>query len=206
VGALGWFSWLYGAIYSPITQILWLSANISRHDNGATKIVKGLAVAVTALPLCIDCRVRFADSLKYGRVPFNLVHSLSCVLQGGICAFLLIRGVLDLSGGGSLGFPWPVVYIYPVFSLIWMLASYAVMPMKDGGRKRAGQAHWLGYIFDVGMGVFAGLFLAFPAFFLYMYAQFSEQVAGDKDSAMENLGNYLKCEGQVWKKFAAVAP
>ncbi|KAK4236543.1 hypothetical protein C8A03DRAFT_35545 [Achaetomium macrosporum] len=202
VTALGWVSLAYTALFAPITQILFVAANASRHDIGAAKIVKGLTVAVTALPLCIDCRVRYADSLKWGRYVFNVFVSLSCLLQGAICATLLITGVLDLSQSSRTGPPWPAVaIIYFVFALIWMAGSFVLLPMRDGGRKGAGATHWAMYILDVGMGAFAGLFLAAPAFVLYSNATFANDSSG-----MSDLVAYLSCESQAWRKFAAVAP
>ncbi|KAK3302831.1 uncharacterized protein B0T15DRAFT_400971 [Chaetomium strumarium] len=202
VTALGWVSLVYTAVFAPITQILFVAANASRNDNGSAKLVKGLTVAVTALPLCIDCRVRYADSLKWGRYAFNVFLSLSCLLQGGISAALLITGVVDLSRGGDGGLPLPaVVVVYLAFSFLWMAASVALLPMRDGKRKGAGTTHWVMYILDVGMGAFAGVFLAAPAFALYQGATFANDSSG-----MSDLVTYLSCERQGWRRFAAVAP
>jgi hypothetical protein len=207
VTALGWIGWIYGALYAPITQGFWIAANIG-NDNGATKIVKGMTIAVSALPLGIDCRVRYGDSLKqkWASTLFNLINSVSCVLQGVFCAILLVHGVIDLNSSETFGFPWPLIAIYPVFSLSWMFGSFALLPMRDGGRKRAGQVHWAGYIFDIGMGAFAGIFLAAPAFGLYQSAQFDKSVSGDNSDVASDLGEYLSCESQLWRKFAAVVP
>lgn len=68
VTAFGWLGWCYVALYAPISQILWVAANASNLNNGAGKIVKGMSVAVTALPLCIDSHVRFADTLRHTRL------------------------------------------------------------------------------------------------------------------------------------------
>jgi hypothetical protein len=209
VTVLGWVSLVYTALFAPITQILFVAANASRHDNGSAKLVRGLTVAVTALPLCIDCRVRYADSLpKWGRYAFNVFVSLSCLLQGGICATLLIMGVLDLSRSSKDGHgpPWPVVGVfYALGALLWMAASFAMLPMQDGRRKAAGATHWYLYILDVGMGAFAGLFLAAPAFALYQGAT-SGTFAKHHSSGASDLAGYLSCETQAWRRFAAVAP
>lgn len=205
--ALGWIGWVYGALYAPITQGLWVAANFS-NNNGAIKIVKGVTIAVSALPLGVDCRVRYADSLKqkWASTLFNLTNSVSCVLQGVFSAILLIHGAIDLNSSDSFGSPWPVVAIYPVFSLIWMFASFALLPMRDGGRRRAGQVHWAWYIFDIGIGAFAGLVLAAPAFGLYQSAQFDKTALGDNSDGASDLRSYLSCESQVWRKFVAVVP
>lgn len=220
VTVLGWFSLAYTAVWAPITQVLFLLAQVSRHDNGGAKLVKGLTVAVSALPLGVDCRVRYADAMpwSWARRSVNLVTALSALLQGGICATLLVTGVMDLLDPPQeerdpddpfAGFPSsrpaiPVpalVVPYLVFAVIWMLASFAMMPMKDGGRMGAGKKHWAGYILDVGMGLFAGVFLAAPAFALMSNATFATDSSGWGD-----LQEYLNCEKAVWRKFAAVVP
>ncbi|KAK5651593.1 hypothetical protein OQA88_11866 [Cercophora sp. LCS_1] len=203
--ALGWFSWSYTALFAPITQTLFIIANSSRHDIGATKIVKGLTVAVTALPLCIDCRVRYSDSLKWGRPIFNIITGTSCLLQGVFCGVLLIQGAVDVVNN-SWGAPVPIFAIYPLFALIWMVASFAVLPMRDGGRRRAGEKHWTGYFLDLGAGAFAGVFLAAPALGLYMNAEFDRRVGGQAGDGMSDLGAYLACEGRWWMRWAAVSP
>ncbi|KAH8684213.1 hypothetical protein BGZ60DRAFT_397029 [Tricladium varicosporioides] len=207
VSVLGWFGWIYGAVYAPITQSFWIAANTNTSSNGAAKIVKGLSIAVTALPLGMDCRVRYADSLKrkWAGTLFNLTNSISCVLQGIFCAILLVHGVIDLSASSSSFFPWPIVAIYPVFSLVWMYTSFTFLPIKDGARK-SGKAHWYRHILDLSMGAFAGLFLAAPAFALYQSAQFAKFESGDRSNGMNNLASYLSCERQLWRKFVAVVP
>ena len=216
VTVLGWVGVVYTALFAPITQILFLAAHLGRHDDGAAKIVKGLTVAVTALPLCIDCRVRYADSLSFGRWMFNMVVSTSCLLQGGICATLLIIGLLDLNSSSrnksrpnersrSSGPPTAVIVIvYLVFSLIWMAMSFVMLPMRDGGRKGAGKRHWAGYILDLWIGILAGVFLAAPAIALYSGANFGRK---DEGNGVSDLAAYLKCETvPVWRKFSAVIP
>ncbi|KAK4167112.1 hypothetical protein QBC43DRAFT_312170 [Cladorrhinum sp. PSN259] len=232
VTALGWISLFYTALYAPLTQILFLAANASRHSNGAAKLVKGLTVAVTALPLCIDCRARYADRLGRGwlRYALNLFLATSCLLQGCICATLLVTGLLDTknhgsggsgsSGGKSKssssfsnskfsekhdgGVPAPVLIgVYIFFSTIWMVASFLLLPMRDGGRKGAGKSHWAGYLIDLFVGLFAGVFLAAPAFVLYSDATFGQ----DGTSGLGDLGEYLSCEGEpIWRRISAVLP
>ncbi len=203
VTALGWLSLAYTVVFAPITQVLFVAANASRHDVGPAKLVRGLTVAITALPLCVHCRVRYADSLPWGRYGCNLLVSLSCLLQGVMCATLLITGLLDVGQEKDWGGPpLPAIgAIYTFGALIWMVGSFAGLPMKDAGSKGAGSLHWAGYILDVGMGAFAGAFLAAPALGLYSSATFANDSSGMKD-----LEKYFSCESQVWRKFAAVAP
>lgn len=47
------------------------------------------------------------------------------------------------------------------------MREFLIVPMRDGGRKRAAQSHWAGSFLDIGMGAFSGLFVAAPAFVLY---------------------------------------
>lgn len=211
VTILGWVGWVYSALYSPVSQLIWVAANASASNSaGVSKIVKGISVAVTALPLCLDSRVRFADSLQTKRLggtwayyAFNISNALSCTLQGLLCGTLLVWGVVEARSQTDAffasSFPWPIVGIYPIFSLIWAWASFKVVPMRDGGRKRAVQSHWAGYFLDVGMGAFAGLFLAAPAFALYFSS------AQDNTGA-QDLGAFLHCEAPTWQKFSALFP
>jgi hypothetical protein len=206
VTALGWFALAYTALYAPVTQVLFVTSNASRHDIGSAKIVKGLTTAITALPLCIDCRVRYADRLPgLGRYAFNVLVSVSCLLQGAVGGALLVTGWMDVTRAGdgwyegTLGRVIPAVYV--VFALAWMYASFTIIAMRDGGRQGAGKTHWAGYIMDVLVGAFAGAFLAAPALLLYLNA-----AAFDMGSGPRELGEYLRCERQAWRRFAAVAP
>lgn len=205
VTVLGWFSWGYTVIFAPITQMLFLAANWSRPEVGAAKLVRGLTVAVTALPLCVDVRVRYGERLgrEWMRVGFNVVTAGSCLLQGVFCGLLLGRGVVDLGGGGGRGFPSVVaiaVPVYLVFSALWATASCSLLPMRDGGR-RGGNKLWVfGYLRDILAGAFAGIFLAMPAVMLYF------GVARGGDGGAQDLSVYLNCEQQVWRKMAAVLP
>lgn len=211
VTVLGSVGWVYSGLYSPVSQLIWIAANASAsNSSGVAKIVKGISVAVTALPLCLDSRVRFADSLQTSRFggiwayyAFNITNALSCTLQGVLCGTLLVWGVVEARSQTdpffASSFPWPLVGIYPIFSLIWAWGSFKIVPMRDGGRKRAAQSHWSGYFLDIGMGAFAGLFLAAPAFALY----FSNVQA---NSGAQDLGDFLRCEAPTWKKFSAMFP
>jgi hypothetical protein len=118
--------------------------------------LKGISIAVTALPLCLDSRVHFADSLQtswFGGIwayyAFNVTNALSCTLQGVLCRALLVWGVVEARSQTDSffmsSFPWQLVGIYPIFSLIWAWGSFKIVPMRDGGRKRAAQSHWSGY-------------------------------------------------------------
>jgi hypothetical protein len=206
VTVIGWLALVYTALYAPISQVLFVTSNASRHDIGSAKIVKGLTTAITALPLCIDCRVRYADRIPgLGRYAFNVLVSVSCLLQGAVCGALLVTGWMDITRAGDgwyEGTPGRVIpAVYVVFALAWMFASVTTMAMRDGGRQGAGKTHWAGYIMDVLVGAFAGAFLAAPALLLYLNA-----AAFDMGSGPRELGEYLRCERQAWRRFAAVAP
>ncbi|PVH81801.1 hypothetical protein DL98DRAFT_514448 [Cadophora sp. DSE1049] len=214
VTILGWIGWIYGALYAPVSQIVWVAANASAKESaGVIKAVKGLSVAITALPLGIDTRVRFAESLRTKRwggewayYAFNLSNALSCLLQGIMCGMLLIWGVIDIerpTGDDDFrpSFPLPLVGIYPVFSLIWAYGSFKLLPMVDGSRKAVDQK-WYGHVFDVAMGAFAGLFLAAPSFGLYM----SGVGPGEDGSGGSDLGEFLRCEVSWWRKASAIFP
>lgn len=211
---LGWVGWVYSAIYSLISQIIWVAASTSDGSySGAAKLVKGLSIAVTALPLCIDNRVRFAESLRTKRGggswayhAFNLINSTSCLAQGILSGTLLAMSASDMAkpkkGSSRSFFPTPLVFIYPIFSLLWAWVSFKLVPMMDGGRPRAAQKHWTGYFIDVGMGIFGGLFLAAPAFALYR----SGSRPGEDNSGASDLAEFLRCQVPAWQKFSAIFP
>lgn len=211
---LGWIGWIYGAIYSLCSQIIWVAANtsVSRYS-GATKLVKGISIAVTALPLCFDTRVRFAESLREKRwggtwayYAFNLTNATSCLLQGILSGTLLIMGVLDMQRPTKKdpwpSFPTPILAIYPIFAIVWAWGSFKFVPIRDGGLRRAAQKHWTGYFLDIGMGVFSGAFVAAPAFALFMWTS----GPGKDSSGASDLGTFLRCKVPSWQKFSAIFP
>lgn len=214
VTAFGWLGWTYGALIAPITLMLWTAANFGNSNAGPAKIVKGLTVAVSALPLCIDCKTRFGAALRrrtgvvWMSYAFDLTNSLSCLLQGGISAALLITGVLQTNAAldsnpdypSGSGIPLPFVGIYPIFCLIWMAASLRILPLRDGARGPSN------IILNFLVGAFAGLALAAPAFALWQNASFDEKYGGDGGGGSSSLADYLSCETQAWRRFAAVAP
>lgn len=202
VTVMGWIGWIYSGLFAPTTQIIWFVAHISRSDDGATKLVKGLSIAVSALPLCIDCKARYGAALeqRYGaawlRYAFNITNAVSCLLQGVICATLLISGVLTFDKTAGFGVPTMLLVVYPIFSLLWLYVSLQFIPIRDGGQKRSD--HWYGYLPDIGMGIFAGFFLAAPAFGLFQ---------DNGGSGYGDLKSFLGCESvALWQKFAAVMP
>lgn len=190
IHVLGWIGWVYPAIYSPIIQILWLAANWSA-ASGQLKIVRGLSVSVSALGLTIDTKKRYAEKLGgVAGVMFKLINGGSAFGMGAVCLALLIKGVIDLS------LKWYFILIYCVFCMIWAAVSFKHVPVQDGGIKG------FGIIPDVLMGAFAGIFLAAPAFFLWMDLIFNEPESGST-----SLNEYLSCESVAdWKKMAAVLP
>lgn len=134
--------------------------------------MKGSSVAVTALPLCVDRRLRFAVSLasqKFGgpwaHNAFTLTNAARCLLQGLLCGVRLVWGVAQARAHTdsffASSFPWPLVgRIYAVFSLIWAGARSTFEPTVDGRRRSAAQRHRTGHLLDAGMGALAGVFVA----------------------------------------------
>jgi hypothetical protein len=115
-----------------------------------------------------------------------------------------LRGV----GDGSRLFAIIPAIIYPIFATLWMVLSFNLLPLRDGARPRAADSHWAGYFLDVGMGLFAGVFLAAPAIALYTRARFDERVdrgSGGEDP-MQNIADYLACEVDLWRRISAVVP
>ena len=200
ITVLGWIGWAYTAIYSPIVHILWIAANWSA-ASGQLKLVRGLGVSVAALGLTIDTKKRYAENLGgIAGVIFKLIHGGSAFGMGAMCVALLIKGAIDMN------LKWYFMLVYCIFCVIWAAVSFSVVPVEDGGIKG------FGIIPDVLMGVFAGVFLAAPAFIVMRKAEQPTLDTGSFDfttpeSGSASLHDYLSCESvPVWRKVAAVLP
>ncbi|KAF2864708.1 hypothetical protein BDV95DRAFT_588266 [Massariosphaeria phaeospora] len=201
VTVFGWLGWAWSAIYTPISQSIWLSVNITS-GKGPLLLVRALAIAVSALGLTFDYKQRYGASLgrKWGAwafVAFNVWNAVACVLLGVEATVLLVLGAVNL----DLHFtPIPIFIIYPIFCIFWAVVSWKYLPPIDGSRPRKN-------IFaDVLMGAFAGVFVAGPSFVLWRSTAFDTLKAGSYDSGTD-IGSLLSCESaSFWAKFAAIMP
>ena len=204
VTVLGWIGWIYTAVYSPIVQILWLADNWT-DAKGSLKIVRALAISVSALGLTIDTKKRYASrlrSLKYAGAPasvaFNLVNAGSAFAMGVMCAALLIKGAVDT------GVVWEVCAVYSVLAVVWAATSFKNCPVQDGGIKGGT------VVLNILVGTVAGIFLAVPAFVVMMVEEQQDLTSGRNSSTVatgpRSLGEYLSCEAAPWKKFVAISP
>jgi hypothetical protein len=199
INAFGWLGWAWSAIYTPISQSIWLSVHITS-DNGSLQLVRALAIAVSALGLTFDYKQRYAALLgrKWGAwafVIFNVWNATACTLLGIESTALLIHGALNVSFT-----PIPLLVAYPIFSVIWAYVSWRFLPPIDGA--------WPGknIVIDVLVGAFAGLFVTAPAFALWQSSKFDADIGGTSESGL-SLGEFLGCESAtVLQKFAAVMP
>ncbi|KAF2680425.1 hypothetical protein K458DRAFT_373734 [Lentithecium fluviatile CBS 122367] len=209
VTAFGWLGWAWSALYTPVSQSIWLSVNFTS-DNGALQLVRALAIAVSALGLTFDYKQRYAASLgrRWGAwafVTFNAWNSAACLLLGVEATILLIHGALHIDMK-----PIPLLVAYPIFAIIWATASWKFLPPIDGARPG------MNIFADVLMGAFAGLFVAGPAFGLWKSEEFNNLVrekAGHMGMGYgtpgsgTSLGDFLSCESaSFWEKFAAIMP
>lgn len=195
---LGWIGWVYGALYFPVAQVLFLAANAGDDADraGNVKLVRAIAVGVTALPLTFDTKARYAASLrKRGRAgrwagrAFTWAHALATLGLGAVEAALL--GL----AWRQLGAPVFFVPAYIALSTLWMAGSFVFVPPVDGG-----MAPNTAGLFAAGlaMGVFAGAGTSFAAFV---------NMANAPTEPGLGLGAYLSCEGaSALGKFAAIFP
>ncbi|KAL6716054.1 hypothetical protein ACLMJK_007016 [Lecanora helva] len=117
-----------------------------------------------------------------------LINTGSVLGMGAICAALLIKGAIKMHVAAS------VIAPYCIFAVIWAVASFRIVPVRDAGIKE-----W-GIILDVLVGAFAGLFVAFIAFGLMTFTD-------DPESVSKSLNDYLASEDmEVWQKFVAIFP
>jgi len=206
VTVFGWLGWVWSAIYTPISQSIWLSVHITS-GNGVTLLVRALAITVSALGLTFDYKQRYAASLgrKWGAwafVAFNVWNSLACLLLGAEATALLVRGALNASFASKATI---VMFIaYPAISMFWAWISWKRLPPIDGARPG------VNIFADVLMGAFAGIFVAAPAFILWRSSAWNTEIDrkmhGSPESGMD-LSSFLSCQGaSVLEKFAAVMP
>jgi hypothetical protein len=200
INIYGWLGWTWSAIYTPISQSIWLSVHISSRD-GPVQFVRALAIGVSALGLTFDYKHRYGASIakKYGSwafICFNVWNAFACLLLGVEAAVLLIRGALNLKFT-----PVPLLIAYPVVSIIFAWASWRFLPPIDGARKG------INVVADVLMGAFAGIFCAAPGFILWQSRNNAGFMGNDTASSGLSLGDYLNCQGaSVLGKFAAMMP
>jgi hypothetical protein len=202
VDLFGWLAWIWSALYTPLSHTIWLSVHFTS-SNGPLQLVRALAIGVSALSLTFDYKQRYAASLRRGWafLLFNMWNAIACTLLGSYTLALLIRGAINLSGGGT-----PIVpfIVYPIFAVIWAAVSWRALPPMDGARPG------FNIFADVAMGCFAGVFVAAPGFVLWQSATFDAQVGEMMNGTGEeglSLGDYLGCQGaSFWGKFAAVMP
>ncbi|KAJ4291953.1 hypothetical protein N0V90_009851 [Kalmusia sp. IMI 367209] len=209
VSVFGWLGWAWSAIYTPISQSIWLAVHITDSD-GALQLVRALAIGVSALGLTFDYKQRYgaAAAKKWGSwafVVFNVWNASACLLLGVEAIALLIHGALNVSFT-----PVPLLVAYPIFSIIWAWASWRYLPPIDGARPG------MNIFADVLMGAFAGIFVAGPAFGLWQSRKFDDETAamtanfwGESSASSTglSLGDYLNCQGaSVLEKFAAIMP
>lgn len=198
ISVFGWIGWVYAAIYSPITQILWLAANWE-DASPPLKLVRALCISVGALGLTIDTKKRYAERLGgIAGVMFKLINGGSAFAMGAMCLALLIKGAIDQDLG------WYFILNYCVFCVIWTAASFRITPVDDGSIKG------FGFIPNVLMGAYAGVFLAGPAFAVMKTAEFptlNRSGFDTPESGSTSLHEYLLCESvPVWQKMAAILP
>jgi hypothetical protein len=192
---LGWAGWMYATLYFPVVQVLWLIGNWSNGpSSGNIKLVRAIGVAVTALPLTMDNKARYAVALekKFGKWTsriFTAIHAFSTLSLGIVSLVMLVVATIQM--------PIPIFFvpIYLIFSTIWMLGSFLIFPPFDGGMSPNSIATFAA---GLAMGIFGGAFTSAPAFGSMNMAATSPGVS---------LGEYFQCESvDVWRKFIAIFP
>ena len=193
VSFLGWVGWIYTTLYSPAIQVMWLLENWTKASTGL-KIARAIGVSVAALPSTFDTRARYGEALgkRCGQPAawiFGMLTAASTITLTGVSVTEL--GLAAKEMGKLAG----VSAIYVVFLLLWTWFSFESASPHDEAKHLGGWANRLG---GLGMGVFAGAFVATPAFGVMMVAQ---------DHPGLGLSAYVQCEGAAWwQKMVAVLP
>lgn len=203
VTVFGWLGWTWSAIYTPISQTIWVCVHLGSATSGINQCVRALAIGVSALGLTFDYKARYGAVLgrKWGAwafLAFNCWTAGACLLLGVEALVLLVHGATQIEDP-----PIPLLVAYPILCLVWAAGSWAFLAPVDGARST-------NIIAGVLMGAFAGVAVAAPSFALWQNADFDQRAAemmGESGPGGLDLGAFLACEGaSVWAKFAAVMP
>ncbi|KAH6613030.1 hypothetical protein C7974DRAFT_75075 [Boeremia exigua] len=200
---LGWLGWVWSALYTPISQTIWVCVRLNTPTPALTMFVHGLSIGVSALGLTFDTKIRYGVALgrKWGPwafYAFNLWNAGVCLLLGTEVLVLLIYSVVTASN-----LPIPLVVMYPLLSIMWAVGSLAILPPVNGGTSGK-------IVFGLLMGAFSGVVVAAPSFVLWQHQKvdknFGVFIQDDAEVGL-GLGDFLACEGvSVWAKFAAIMP
>ncbi|KAG1734130.1 hypothetical protein EDB19DRAFT_1171964 [Suillus lakei] len=188
---LGWIGWIYSAIYSPVSQALWVIGNL--HSASAElMIVQALSICTTALPLTIDPKARYGNQLGEGfsSTVFNFVTAMSTLILGGLSSVLLVSAAKELHHHHF------IVIIYIIMLVVW--TAFGRMFRPDPTSDKTNSPTGLGVLAGLAMGCFAGILIATPAFCVMMIAPKSPGLG---------LMDYVQCEGlALWRRVIAVIP
>ncbi|KAF2424276.1 hypothetical protein EJ08DRAFT_652511 [Tothia fuscella] len=191
---LGYAGWIYAAVYFPIVQIMWLIGNWPNGpSSGTLKLVRAIGVGITALPLTMDTKARYAVALekRFGRWAnrlFTYIHAFSTLILGVQAVIMLVVAAIQMPAPPGL------VVMYIVLSIIWMFGSFLLFPPMDGGMSPNSVGT---FVAGLAMGIFGGAFTS--------AASFGAMQSAAKEPGM-SIGDYLSCESEVWRKFIATFP
>lgn len=215
---LGWLGWLYPALLFPLLQILWMTRNfaststglsssfdspflspdeLEAHESAKLKLVRALGISVTALPLTIDTKARYAASLRRrwggwaGRA-FAWTHALATFALGLMAVMLAVKAAVEV-GQAALWF----VIVGPIGSVVWTLFSLVWFVPTDGALSVTPNSVPT-VLWGLMMGVWAAAFTSAPAVAMMVGADSADGMA---------LGEFLQCSGgNVLDKVLAVLP
>jgi len=193
VSFLGWIGWCYTTLYCPTIQVMWLLENWDKASTGL-RIARAIGVSVSALPSTFDTRARYGEALgRLGGRPaawiFGGLTAASTVTLTGVSVIELGLAAKVLGRSSWVA----AIYVFVVLFRTWR--SLRSASPHDEAKHFSG---WAGRLGGLGAGVFAGLFVAAPAFGVMETAQ---------DHPGLGLSAYLQCEGAAWwQKMVAVLP
>ncbi|KAH8834125.1 hypothetical protein DL96DRAFT_1579501 [Flagelloscypha sp. PMI_526] len=187
----GWATWAFATIYAPIFETGWMVGNW-KTSSAALALVRGLGIAIIALPLTIDTKQRYSGviSRRWGHEKGRIFNALTA---GAALYLSILSAALCLTALFSFTASWIIFPIYFIFLVIWTLAGFAFVCPRDG----ADYAHPV--VACAGAATMA-IFLVVP---ILMATTFSEFGSDKEVGYLE----WLKCgNGSAWQKLSMILP
>ncbi|KAG2121436.1 hypothetical protein DEU56DRAFT_95798 [Suillus clintonianus] len=195
LGWIGWIGWIYSAIYSPISQILWLADNF-HSASPELKVVQAFAIGTSTLAITANPKIRSSENRwrNFIGVAFNTITGISLLILGVLPWVLYGSAYVEATGHNRvvtillslLEIPITSIMEAVLLLFIWLGPDLHDLPTS------------LKFILNIlAIGCFAAI-IAAPAFIIMWKAPTSPGLG---------LKDYLQCEGlALWRKIVAIIP
>lgn len=195
LGCIGWIGWTYSAIYSPISQILWVAGNF-HSASVELKAVQAFAIGTSTLSLTANPHIRRGGiRLKNSiGVAFNAITGISLLTLGVFPWVLFISAWRDNPhprGAVAILF---LLLMQPITSVMVVVVRLITW-LGPGDLSLPTILKRILHIFGI---VCIAAIATVPAFAIMWTAPTSPGMG---------LKDYLQCEGlALWRKIIAITP